>query len=262
MAREDALERVDVGTLVVDGQRQDAGAGRLHRGEAAGERRRLDDRHVAGREDRSCDEIEGLARAGRDEDLVRAAGIAGVAAELGKALAQRRQAFDLEVARDGARVLAGDVGGHVRELLGRAQVGVREARAQRDRVARVRRVERVAEHLVGVGQRARREHAELPVVVEHVAAAGGRGRRLRDVAAHERPTPDRGADVAELGEPPVHAHGGEVVDVGVRRELAGRRQLGARRELAAVDELGDVVDELLRHRGLAVALEVQHTKVV
>ena len=227
MAGEDPLERVDVGAVAVDRQRQDARAGRLQRRERARERRRLDDRDVAGAEHRARDEVERLARARRHEDLVGAARVARVAAELGEALAQLGQALDLEVVRDGARVVAGDLGGDLRELGGRAQLGVREAGAERDRVAGVRGVQRVAQHLVGVGQRARGEHPELPVVVVARARGPADGGR-RGVAAHERPLADGGRDVAELRQPAVDAHGGEVVDAGVGGERAGRRELARR----------------------------------
>ena len=103
VAREDPLERVDVRALVVDRQRQHARAGRLQRAEDAGERRRLDDGDVAGVRSRAGDEVDRLARAGGDEDLVGGCRVARVAAELGEALAQRGEALDLEVARDGAR---------------------------------------------------------------------------------------------------------------------------------------------------------------
>ena len=85
------------------GERQDAGAGRLNRRQRAGERRRLDDGHVAGAERRACDEVERLARARGDEDLVGAGRVARVATDLGEALAQLGQALDLEVVRDVAR---------------------------------------------------------------------------------------------------------------------------------------------------------------
>ncbi len=260
VAREDPLEHVDVGAVGVDRQREHARARGLERREAAGERRRLDDRDVTGAERRASDEVDRLARARGHEDLVGAACVAGLDTELGEALAQLGQALDLQVVGDGARRLAGDVGGDLRELLRRAQLGVRKPRAERDRVLRVGRVQRVAQHLVGVGQRARREHAELPVVVDRPRTRARRGRR--DVAAHERAAPDGRADVAELREAPVHAHGREVVDAGVRGERARRRELGPRLEVAVVDELRDVLDELLRHRGLAVALEVQHAESV
>ena len=53
VAGEDPVQRVDVRAVGVDRQRQDARAGRLQRGERAGERRRLDDRDVAGAEQRA-----------------------------------------------------------------------------------------------------------------------------------------------------------------------------------------------------------------
>ena len=117
-------------------------------------------------------------------------------------------------------------------------------------------VQRVAQHLLGIGERPRGEHCELPVVV-----VGG-GRRHREAAAHERPTADGGGGVPELGETAVDPHGREMVDRRLGGKRAGRRQLGTWREIAVVDEPCDVIDELLGERRLPIANKVQHAQSV
>ena len=257
------------GPSCVDRHRQHARARGVQRRQRAGERRRLDDRDVAGLEQRAGDEVERLARAGRHEDLVGARRVAGGAAELGEALAQLGQPLDLQVVGDRARVVARDLRGELGELGGGAQRGVGVARAERDGVAGERRVQRVAQHLVGVGDGAGGEHADLPVVVGRRAAraargagAGGCARRHRHALAHERPAPDGRRDVAELGQAAVHAHGREVVDRHVRGQRAGRGEALAGGQLTAVDERREQRDELLRDRDLAIALEVKHLQLV
>jgi len=85
-----------------------------------------------------CDELDLVARAGRHEDLVGAAHVTLLDAELGEALAQLGQALDLEVARDGARLVARDLGGLelavvdqprdvVGELLGDGRLAIADA---------------------------------------------------------------------------------------------------------------------------------------
>ena len=239
--------------------------GRLQRGERAGERRRLDDGDVAGAEHGARDEVDPLARAGRDEDLVGARREADLAADLGEPLAQLGQALDLQVVGDRARRVAPDLRRELGELLRGAQRGVGIARAERDRVAGERRVQRVAQHVVGVRRRPHGEHAELPVVVDGragAARAAPSSRRHGHALAHERPAPDRRRDVAQLGQPAVHAHRGQVVDRHVGGDRAGRRKALAGGQLAAVDERRKQRDELLRDRDLAVAFEVKHLQLV
>jgi hypothetical protein len=212
---------------------------------------------VIGIQQRPSDEVDPLARAGGDEDLVGAGGVAGVHAEPGQPLAQLREALDLEIAGDRRRLVARDLGRDLRQLARGAERRVGKAGRERDRAAGVRHVQRVAQHLVGVGERACREHRVLPV-----AGVGARGRCRGRTLADERPAADRRGDVAQLREAAVDAHGGEVVDAGVGGERAGRRELRPRLELAAVDEGGDPRDELLGERDLAAALEVQHVELV
>ena len=242
VAGEDALERVDVGALGVDGQRQHARAGRLQRRERC---RRTSATRRPRRRRGSSSARATRSIAWRAPDVTRISSalvrVAGVAAELGEALAQLRQPLDLEVVGDRARVLARDLRRRSRRApatgTARGPGSPSRARSRRRRAARAasraasrrRRTAGAARACRAASRRRRR------------SPRAGRRLRTRHAAAHERPAPDGGRDVAELGEPAVHAHGGQVVDAGVGGQRARRRQLRAGRELAAVDERRDVV---------------------
>ena len=251
VAGEDPLERVDVEAVLVDRHAEHARAGRLQRGERAGERRRLDDRDVARSEDRARDEVDRLAGPGRDDDLLGLGGEAARGAEGGQLRAQRRQALDLQVLQ--AAVAVGhDRSGEGAHLVRRQHVVGRESGGERDRVAAG--PERLGEHLLGVAGLPRREHAELPVLVVG-AALDAR------VAAHEGAAADVGGDVALLGEPAVDARRRQVVDRRLGGEVARRRQLGPGPEKTALDVRGDALGELRRQRA-ALAIQVGQINLV
>ena len=73
VAGEDALDAPTSGAVLVDGHGEEPRAGGLERADRAGEGGGLDDGDVAGLDQRAGDEVERLARAGGDDDLVRRA---------------------------------------------------------------------------------------------------------------------------------------------------------------------------------------------
>ena len=115
------------------------------------------------------------------------------------------------------------------ELLGRAQLGVGEAGAERERVAA--RGARAASRASSRRRRTACAARACRAASRRARGSGGPRRRAAaagDVAAHERAAPDGGGDVAELGEPPVHAHGGEVVDARCPRRARASRAASRR----------------------------------
>ena len=77
---ENLLERVEVEPVVAVADADHARARRAQRRQRAGERRRLDHDDVARVEQRARGEVDALARAGRDDDLVGVVGEAVLAA--------------------------------------------------------------------------------------------------------------------------------------------------------------------------------------
>ena len=99
---EDALERLDVEPVGVGGDADHAGARGLERADHPDERRRLDARDVSLAQHRPRDQVDRLAGAGRDHDLVAVGGEPVLLAELTEPLAQERQALDVGVAEGAA----------------------------------------------------------------------------------------------------------------------------------------------------------------
>ena len=250
VAREHALERLDVEAVGVGGDADHARAGRLERAEDPDVRRRLDADDVVLAHDRARDEVDRLARAGRDQDLLAVDGEPLLLAEQAELVAQLRHALDVGVG-ERVRTELGERGGRRGGQLGRRQRLHRgQPDAERDHV----RPRDAAHRLL--------QHALAPV---HAGAAAARppasrrrARRRRTAAASGRTSlADRGREVAELAQAPVDAGGRERVHVGETRELARRRQALARGEARVVDRLGEPAHELLRHRHIAEIREVR-----
>ena len=217
VAREHALERLDVEAVGVGGDAEHARAGRLEGAEDPDVRRRLDADDVVLADDRARDEVDRLARAGGDQDLLAVDGEALLLAEQAELVAQLRHALDVRV-RERVRPELGEGGGRRGGQLGyRQRLHRGQPDAEGDHVRPGDAAHRLLQDALASVHAGGRQRDRLPVVVQLV----GGERRQR---AHERALADRGREVAELAQAPVDAGGRERVHVGEPRELARRRQ--------------------------------------
>jgi hypothetical protein len=236
-----ALERGHVQTVRVHRNAEHAGARALEGDERADEGGRLDAAGVAGREHRARDEVERLARARGDDDLVRRAREALRRAEDRELAAQRGEALHVAVAERCAALLGEDAIGDRTQLVGGERGRVGEGGGERHDVALHRQAHHVLEHPLAPRGRVRRKRRDLPVGVRR-ALGDGRERPHEGAAAHG------GGDVAAFCEPPVDPGRGQVVDPGLARELARGGQLLAGYEHAVVDRAYEALDELTGQR--------------
>ena len=248
VARQHALQRGDVEAVLVDGDADDAGAGVLERGEQAGERRRLDHRHVVGAEHRPRHEVEALPGPGGDDDLLGRSRESGRCAAPRQLLAQLRQALGVEIGEGGAARLRQHLVGDRPQLGHRVELAGRPPHGQGDDVLLPRGAELVLQDLRGVRQAPLGQHVGLPLAVPGL---GRRGRPRR----HEGPASDARGHVAQLGQPPVHARRGQVVDRGGGGQLAGGGELVAGRQAPGVDCLHEEVHERAGDRTVLGAVQ-------
>ena len=238
MAGDDSLERADVESVLVDGNADQPGARRLERAERPGEGRRLDGDDVPRPEDRPRDEVDRLAGSRGDHDLVGFAREPLTDAARGDLVAKRRQAFGIEVGQGVGPLVGEDVRRDPREVVDRQQPRVGPAGRERDQPGLARHAKAHRERVVRIRRPPFGQDCGLPV--GRVA-----GRRPGQQAADEGPPADRRRHVAELGQPAIRPHGGQVVDGGPFGERPGRLESRLGRQSATVDLGADQVDELL-----------------
>ena len=241
VAGEHPLERVHVEAVLVHRDADHARTGGPQRRQGADEGRGLRDDHVARLEQRARHQVDALAGARGDDDLVGLRRPSALGAEKGDLLPQLVEALGAKVGDRVATLLAEHVRRDLRQRFRGVDARRRPAGGHREHARLVGQAEGVVQDLLAVGQGPVGERVDLPVVA--MALVGGRGER-----PHERATAHAGGHIAELRQPPVHPRGGEVVDAGLLGQRPRGGQLLARIELAGVDGGHDAVHQLLGQR--------------
>src|SRR5262249_50313804 len=144
-----------------------------------------------------------------------------------------------------------------RQLAGRVEARRGPAGRQRDHVGLLGKTERVVHHLLGVRLIAVGQRVDLPLVAVLLDS-----RRERRGGADGGAAARGGRYVAELGQAPVRACGGEVVDLRLGRQRPRGGQLLPRLEHAVVDRAREAVDELLRDRRRPVPVQARQVYFV